>query len=830
MMKRLKFAIASLIFLFASAFAIKAQPVIHVNQVAYDLAGPKQAVISLEGGSLELKKFTLINASDQKISFSAALKTAGSVAEWFPDRQFYTADFSSFNKPGKYKIDVLFKGKHCTSASFDISAQALAVNTLPSIINYYKKQRANTPQELEADKKMLLFGSEKRVDVHGGWGDASGDISKYFSHLAYANFMSPQQIPLVVWSMVNATEKMPVLLDKLKMKEDLQAEALWGADYMMRSLSDEGYFYMTVFSYFKQDASARRIVGLEANSVTTADYQCAFREGGGMAIASLARISLWGRNGDYQANEYLKAAERAYAHLAVNNLKYTDDGKENIIDDYCALMAATELWVATDSSYYKEEARKRASNLRNRITDKGYFIADDKDRPFWHAADAGLPVVALVRYLDKEQETKYRTQTLAVIKKAIDGNLEVTKSVNNPFGYARQYFKLNGKVKQGFFIPHENETGWWWQGENARLGSLATASLLGGRLIYPEKSGWGVRKDIELYAEQQLSWILGSNPYSMCFMYGFGQKNVPYMASLFGHGSQKGGISNGITGKDGNADGSGIDFKTEAGGNEWRWTEQWIPHAAWFLQALTAIETLNEPKIDKPLFKVLALAENGGHHIAFTKAARPWLDEFAKKHHFVIDYIDNTNKIDSTFLKQYKLVIQLDYPPYAWKPNAVKAFEDYIDNGKGGWLGFHHATLLGEFDGYPMWNWFSNFMGGIRFTNYIADFASANVRVEDKSHPVMNGVSPSFKVDTEEWYTYNKSPRLNVHVLANVDESSYRPDSKFKMGDHPVVWINTKVKAKNVYIFMGHSPDLLMNSDWKRMVSNAILWTAGKGK
>jgi len=27
----------------------------------------------------------------------------------------------------------------------------------------------------------------------------------------------------------------------------------------------------------------------------------------------------------------------------------------------------------------------------------------------------------------------------------------------------------------------------------------------------------------------------------------------------------------------------GIDFKTDAEGNEWRWTEQWIPHAAWFL-------------------------------------------------------------------------------------------------------------------------------------------------------------------------------------------------------------------------------------------------------
>ncbi|MFX9551930.1 hypothetical protein ABTO49_20210, partial [Acinetobacter baumannii] len=92
-----------------------------------------------------------------------------------------------------------------------------------------------------------------------------------------------------------------------------------------------------------------------------------------------------------------------------------------------------------------------------------------------------------------------------------------------------------------------------------------------------------------VYASDQISWILGCNPYSMCFMYQFGQKNVPYMSSSFGHGSGKGGISNGITGKEGNPDGSGIDFKTEDKGNEWRWTEQWLPHAAWFLQAITAM-------------------------------------------------------------------------------------------------------------------------------------------------------------------------------------------------------------------------------------------------
>jgi hypothetical protein len=240
------------------------------------------------------------------------------------------------------------------------------------------------------------------------------------------------------------------------------------------------------------------------------------------------------------------------------------------------------------------------------MTADGYFLAGDTRRPFWHASDAGLPVVALARYLKKEKDGPLRERMLAVIKKALDYNLRVTGKVSNPFGYARQTFLYKDSVKEGFFIPHENETGWWWQGENARLASLATAALIGGRLVYPAgeddtrppanttapasaKSGWGVKDPLALFASQQVSWILGCNPYSMCFMYQFGKNNVPFMHSNFGHGSERGGISNGITGKDGKGDGSGIDFKTSAEGNEWRWTEQWIPHAAWFLQALTAM-------------------------------------------------------------------------------------------------------------------------------------------------------------------------------------------------------------------------------------------------
>jgi type 1 glutamine amidotransferase len=229
-----------------------------------------------------------------------------------------------------------------------------------------------------------------------------------------------------------------------------------------------------------------------------------------------------------------------------------------------------------------------------------------------------------------------------------------------------------------------------------------------------------------------------------------------------------------------------------------------------------------------PEFKVLVLTERGGQHGGFVVAALDWLNKFAAEKHFDITVINHANEINETMLSEYRVIIQLNYPPYTWNETAMAAFVKYIEEGRGGWVGFHHATLLGEFDGYPMWNWFSGFMGGIRFKSYIAATASGKVNVEDTKHPVMKGVPSSFVIDRDEWYTFNKDPRPEVHVLASVDESSYKPASDIKMGDHPVIWINEKVKARNVYFIMGHDSVQLKSAEFTTMIGNAILWAAGK--
>ena len=228
-----------------------------------------------------------------------------------------------------------------------------------------------------------------------------------------------------------------------------------------------------------------------------------------------------------------------------------------------------------------------------------------------------------------------------------------------------------------------------------------------------------------------------------------------------------------------------------------------------------------------PMFRAVALAEHAGIHRPFVEAAKNWLAAFSRENNVAVDYIEDTEKIDDAFLSKYALFMQLDYPPYNWTPAAQAAFIRYIEEGKGGWIGFHHSTLLGEFDGFPIWPWFQRFMGGIRFKDYIATFVTGRVTVEDKNHPVMAGVPSSFVVENEEWYTYDTSPRASVHVLASVDESSYQPPTDKKMGDHPVIWTNEHKKARNVYIFMGHRPEHFQNPVFTKIFSNAILWAAG---
>ncbi len=237
------------------------------------------------------------------------------------------------------------------------------------------------------------------------------------------------------------------------------------------------------------------------------------------------------------------------------------------------------------------------------------------------------------------------------------------------------------------------------------------------------------------------------------------------------------------------------------------------------------LSLLKNKKATLPPRKVLVLAERGGLHEPFSATGLQWLEDNKERFNMQLVVLSTAENIPQGELDKYHLVLQLNHPPYAWSKESQQDFQRYINLGIGNYIGFHHASLLGEFDGYGMWQWFSDFMGGVRYQNYIAEKCDGTVQVEDRQHPVMNDVPGTFVIEDDEWYTYNKDPRPNVHVLAHVDEASYTIKTNIKMGDHPVVWTNPSKGARNVYFQFGHSKLLFDNPVFIRLFENALKWT-----
>ncbi|HCE2451616.1 TPA: glycoside hydrolase family 9 protein [Vibrio parahaemolyticus] len=555
------------------------------NHIGYERLGPKKAIIQTEQPHLSSYTAQLICASSEQTVATFAVEEQGKVANWHQG-YFYLIDFSSFTDSGDYFLQV----EDSRSSYFTVGEHILLNQTLSDVIHYFKSQRCGGVFD-QQDRQVPVLNANQTVDVHGGWYDASGDVSKYLSHLSYANYLNPQQTPMVVWNILKG-------LSLLEGSEDIAAftrtrlieEALFGADFLVRMQNEKGFFYMTVFDKWSKDTAQREICAYETQlGHKFDDYQAGFRQGGGVAIAALAAASRLGVHGEYDQQKYRNAAENGYWHLKEHNTQYLNDGEENIIDEYCALLASVELFKATKETRYLEESRLWAQRLVARqMSDEQiqHFWSANQDgsRPYFHAAEAGLPGIALCEYLAIEDDSVQTESVKCIVNRACEFEIKISNKVTNPFGYPRQYVKgVNESKRDAFFVAHNNESGYWWQGENARLGSLATMAYL----AQPHIASQEIQQQLSVFAQDALNWIVGLNPYDMCMLDGHGRNNPDYLPQ-YGFFNAKGGVCNGITG--GFEDEEDTAFNPPAQKDDmlqnWRWGEQWIPHGAWYLLAI----------------------------------------------------------------------------------------------------------------------------------------------------------------------------------------------------------------------------------------------------
>ncbi len=581
-----------------------------INQIGCEQNGPKRAIVLGHKGD-EVTGFKIIDSQTGSEAVSGATVAVGPVDQW-KDWLFWTVDFSQLRTEGTYLLECQTNRGPIRSFPFLVQNDLLERNTISNVIYYFKGQRCSGLLD-KADRNLPFEDATggATADLHGGWYDATGDTGKHLSHLSFSIYFNPQQIPFTDWTLFKTYELLKARdtsPDKnfRQYKRRLLDEALFGADYLVRSKNPKGSFYRSVDGPGGEKAPADRRVSKEVKGFAvhavvtknplrvadttqispTFDYEIGFRNGGGMAIAALAVASTYDVSGEFSNAQYLQTAKDAFDFLQKNNIQYANDGKENIVDDYCVLMAATELFRATKSAQYKQIADQRAANMLGRLTSAGYWRADDKDRPFFHAADAGMPVMALLNYYDIA-DSATRPRILEAVKKSLEFELATTSEVSNPFGYARQLVQsTDGNRRTAFFFPHDTEAAPWWQGENARLASLAAAARMASGYF---KDDAPFQQKLETYAWDQLNWILGLNPFDTCMLQGSGRNNTAYMFfNSYEYTNAPGGICNGITG--GLTNPHDIDFDVGFAethrDDDWRWGEQWLPHATWYLLAV----------------------------------------------------------------------------------------------------------------------------------------------------------------------------------------------------------------------------------------------------
>jgi len=184
--------------------------------------------------------------------------------------------------------------------------------------------------------------------------------------------------------------------------------------------------------------------------------------------------------------------------------------------------------------------------------------------------------------------------------------------------------------------------------------------------------------------------------------------------------------------------------------------------------------------------------------------------QLGARHNFRVDATEDAAAFTYPNLRRYDVVIWLSTTGDVLDEAQQAAFERYINRG-GGYVGIHAAS-----DTEYEWPWYGALVGAY-FRDHPgsvnAQFQTATVRVLDRGTAATRNL-PRRWVREEEWYNFRTNPWRTVHVLAEVDESTYDPRGYSVPGGspgmgrhHPVSWCQPYDGGRAFYTALGHKAE-----------------------
>jgi len=176
------------------------------------------------------------------------------------------------------------------------------------------------------------------------------------------------------------------------------------------------------------------------------------------------------------------------------------------------------------------------------------------------------------------------------------------------------------------------------------------------------------------------------------------------------------------------------------------------------------------------------------------------IKKLGEENNFHVDATEDASWFTPANLARYKIVIFLSTSGDVLNDEQQTAFRNFIESGGG--LAAVHAAVAGDVATEGDWPWYGEALCA-RFTNH-SHIVEATVDIEDVHNPSTVGL-PKHWVRRDEWYNFIKSPRGKVHVLASLDETTYKGGTMH--GDHPVAWCRKMGKGRIWYTALGHTKE-----------------------
>ncbi|MHA1821630.1 MAG: glycoside hydrolase family 9 protein [Promethearchaeota archaeon] len=585
-----------------------------VNPVGYLSMDKNKTFLLKTEEPITSVSFRIINESNNKEVYSGNTTYLGKLWDYY----YSLGNFTEFNAEGNYTIRIDLHNRIYESYDFEISDKVY-LSFIDLLYKFFYYQRCGTKvfdnvvpgykghEPCHLDDAINEHNSSEYINLTGGWHDA-GDYNKYHSTtsiselglaLSYKNGEK-------YFNSKDLCDDYPVYKDYSYQSDDISdllEEIIWGADYLVKTIRENGSVIDAVGSNDQlgwYGFGGPPSLETDGDPNTTADNRI-FKPNVGYAgmktAAALLSVAEILNSTDLPSVIRNKLHDRMQKYFNVGQKVrnyYYSDPKSSLNGNWAMMadqmLADMSLFELTQNTTYKEEADFIG----------WHFMVDDKydfkNPGFGHIGIDQVP--AKLFYWA-------RFNGSAAVKNELASKLEdhyryFWYPLSN-MNYASNYFRLlmgnTSYQSRGTFYFWDYTSGGWNVGQNSYYAVAAWAAIL----------AYNLTSDYKYldFALRQIDWICGKNPFSLTMIEGAGDKNMEKYhnraSSINGNsrGAIPGCVPNGIIrehelrpGASTLADAPWYDSSTltiEADHAEYMSNEPWIPHNSNMLLAISAL-------------------------------------------------------------------------------------------------------------------------------------------------------------------------------------------------------------------------------------------------